>query len=67
MMGGACGRNGEEGEVHTVFWWGNMRARYYSEDLNIDVRILLKCTRMGDVEWTHEMHDRTREVSCKRE
>ena len=37
-----------------------MRARYYLEDLNVDVGILLKWTRMGGVAWAHEMHDRAR-------
>ena len=60
MKCGACGRYGEEGEVHTVFWWGNLRVRYYSEDVNVDVRILLKWTMVGGVEWTHQMHDRAR-------
>jgi hypothetical protein len=43
-----------------VFWWGNLRARYYLEDLNVDVRIVLQSTRMGGMEWIHEVHDRPR-------
>jgi hypothetical protein len=26
-MGGACSTYGETGEVHTRFWWGNLRER----------------------------------------
>jgi hypothetical protein len=28
------------GEVHTRFWWGNLRQRDHLEDLGIDGRIL---------------------------
>jgi hypothetical protein len=30
------------GEVHTGFWWGNLRNRDHFEDLGIDGRIILK-------------------------
>jgi len=30
------------GEVHTGFWWGNLRERIYLEDLGVDGRIILK-------------------------
>jgi hypothetical protein len=30
------------GEVHTGFWWENMRERYYLEDLGTDEVIILK-------------------------
>jgi len=30
------------GEVHTWFWWGNLRERDHLEDLDIDERIILK-------------------------
>jgi hypothetical protein len=30
------------GEVHTKFWWGNMRERDYLEDLGTDGTIILK-------------------------
>jgi hypothetical protein len=33
-----CGR----GEVHTGFWWGNLRERDHSEDPGIDGRIILR-------------------------
>jgi hypothetical protein len=30
------------GEVHTGFWWGNLRERDNLEDLGVDGRIILK-------------------------
>jgi hypothetical protein len=30
------------GEVHTGFWWGNLRERYHLEDPGIDGRIIFK-------------------------
>jgi hypothetical protein len=30
------------GEVHTGFWWGDLRERDHLEDLGIDVKIVLK-------------------------
>jgi hypothetical protein len=38
------------GEVHTAFWWGNLRERDHLEDLGIDEKIILKWilkTRLG--------------------
>jgi hypothetical protein len=32
------------GEVHTEFWWGNLRERSHPEDLGVDVRVVIKCT-----------------------
>jgi hypothetical protein len=32
------------GEVDTEFWWGDLRERDNLEDLDIDGRIILKCT-----------------------
>jgi hypothetical protein len=32
----------ETGEVHTGFWWGDLRQIYHLEDLGIDGRIILK-------------------------
>jgi len=29
-------------EMHTGFWWGNLKERYHLEDLGIDRRIILK-------------------------
>jgi hypothetical protein len=33
---------GEPGEVHTEFWWGNLRERNDFEDLGIDGTSILK-------------------------
>ena len=33
----------ETGEVHTGFWWGDLRESSHSEDLGVDVRIVIKC------------------------
>jgi hypothetical protein len=30
------------GEVHTGFWWGDLRERNHFEDLGVDGRIILK-------------------------
>jgi len=32
---------GERGEVHTGFWWGNLRERNQLEDPGVDGRIIL--------------------------
>jgi hypothetical protein len=32
------------GELHEVFWWGNLRERSHLEDPRVDWRIILKCT-----------------------
>jgi hypothetical protein len=33
----------ETGDVHTGFWWGDLRERDHLEDLSIDEKIILKC------------------------
>ena len=30
------------GEVHTGFWWGDLRERDHMEDLSLDGRVILK-------------------------
>ena len=40
MVGGLTVRS--RGEVHTVFWWGNLSERDHLEDLGVDGRIILR-------------------------
>jgi len=42
VHGTACGRLWETGEVHTEFWWGDLREIDHSEDLGVDGRIMIK-------------------------
>ena len=39
-MGGSCGAGGVRGEVHTGFWWEDVKERDHSEDPGIDGRII---------------------------
>jgi hypothetical protein len=39
-MGGACGWHG--GELHTGFWWGNLKERDHLGDVGTDGRIILR-------------------------
>jgi len=41
-MGWACGAYGGGGEVCTGFWWGNLREKDHSGDLDVDGRIILR-------------------------
>jgi hypothetical protein len=41
-MGRACGTLREIGEVHTRFWWEDLREGEHLEDLGVDGRIILK-------------------------
>jgi len=45
------------GEIHTGFWWGNLRDRYHLEDPGVDGRIILRwISRKWDVEvWIGSM------------
>jgi len=40
-IGWACGTYRKRGEVHTGFWWGNLRERGHLENPGVDVRIIL--------------------------
>jgi hypothetical protein len=40
-MEGTCRTYGEEGEVHTGFWWGNLTERDHLEDHGLDRRIIV--------------------------
>jgi len=41
-MGGACSTYGGRGEVHTGFWWGNLRERDHMGDTGMHGMILWK-------------------------
>jgi hypothetical protein len=43
-----------KGEVHTVFWWGNLRERDHSEDPGVSGKIILTFifkTWNGGMDW----------------
>jgi hypothetical protein len=42
------------GEVHTGFWWRNMKERGQLEDLGMEGRIIIKCLlgRWDEKAWT---------------
>jgi hypothetical protein len=39
------------GEMHTGFWWGNLREGDYFEEVGVDGRIILKWTFVKWVGW----------------
>jgi hypothetical protein len=41
-MGGECSTYGGKGEVHTGFWWGDLREVDHLGDAGVDGRIILK-------------------------
>jgi len=49
-------------ELHTGFWWGNLREREHSEDLGTDgednVKIVLQEVGWGDMDWIDLACDR---------
>jgi hypothetical protein len=51
------------GEVHTKFWWGNLREGDHWEDLGLDGRVILSgssITGMGGMEWIDLAQDNDR-------
>jgi hypothetical protein len=41
-MGVSCGSHGT-GEMHTIFWLGNLEERHHFEGLDIDGKIKSEC------------------------
>jgi hypothetical protein len=53
----------ETGEVHEVFWWGDLRERDHLEDLGVDGRIILIWVfnkQDGVMDWIDLTQDRDR-------
>ena len=51
------------GEVHTGFWWGNLRDENRLKNLGVDGRIILKCIFekwVDSIEWIDLAQDRDR-------
>jgi hypothetical protein len=51
------------GEVHTGFWWGDLRERDHLEDRGVDGRIILKWIFKkwdGGMDWIDMAEDRDR-------
>ena len=47
--------------MHTGLWWGNTRGRDHLEDVDVDVRIILKCIfKKKGVDWVDLAQDRDR-------
>jgi hypothetical protein len=39
VIGGACSAYGGAGELHSGFWWGNLRERAYLADLGWSITL----------------------------
>jgi hypothetical protein len=52
----------ETGEVHTGFWWGDLRERDHLQDLDVDGRGILKWIKWDweDMDWSDMAQDRYR-------
>jgi hypothetical protein len=51
------------GEVHTGFWWGNLKGGGHLEDLGVDGRIILKLVFKnwdGGMDWIDLAQDKDR-------
>jgi hypothetical protein len=54
---------GKRGEVHTEFWWGNLRERHHLEDPDVDGRIILigsSGSGMGGMDWIYRNQNKDR-------
>jgi hypothetical protein len=47
-------------DVHTGFWWGDLREGDHLEDPYIDGRVTLKCIFKGGMQWIDLSKDRNR-------
>ena len=56
-----CETHGETEEVHTVFWWGDLRERNHLEDLCVDGRITLN--GWGGMDWNYLAQDREKRLA----
>jgi hypothetical protein len=61
-MGGVLSKYGG-GDVHTGFWWENLRERGQLEDAGVDGRIILKWSCKSDVGTTWRFSPTSRDSS----
>jgi hypothetical protein len=53
------------GEVHTGFWWGNLRQRDDLEDPGLEGMLILSGSGMEGMNWLDLAQDRNMRGSCK--
>jgi hypothetical protein len=57
-MVGACGTYGGRKDVHTKFWWGNLKGRDRWENGDADGYYNGRSAGWEMVDWIHLAHDR---------